>query len=325
VEEFLRNRTVPLLQLERILLITAWARADPPGAMNWAVRWEPASTRKAAMAQAMGAWARQDPEALVQAYDVVSLSKDNLSALVALVEGWFESNPEGVEAFILDMNGGDERQRAIRVLARLRIARDGGIATREWAQNLRANKAFKRTLYSHVGGQLVSVDLEQAIEWCRAVCDMEVGNSTVHKIGVEWAKFAGADAMDWLLLQPTTLVNRAAIRATYRRFLIDGRKEALAWMETTKPEMRREQMLQGPVGMYLIQRSWRDPEIGIEWTQYLLDDSERENALVTIAKRWLKNDESAAEAWLTQSPLSEESRERARSLSRQKLGGARAG
>ena len=51
---------------------------------------------------------------------------------------------------------------------------------------------------------------------------------------------------------------------------------------------------------------------GIQWALLIEDDHQRTGVLVNIARTWRRRDESAADAWLDQSPLSEEIRTRVR-------------
>jgi hypothetical protein len=54
------------------------------------------------------------------------------------------------------------------------------------------------------------------------------------------------------------------------------------------------------------------PADAIEFAEGIESDQDRENALVLVSQLWHEADEAAAEAWLLQSSLSEEARERAR-------------
>jgi hypothetical protein len=56
------------------------------------------------------------------------------------------------------------------------------------------------------------------------------------------------------------------------------------------------------------------PARAIEWASRVEDEKIRERLLVRVARAWRWQDEAAAEAWLRESPLSEEARERARKL-----------
>jgi len=54
------------------------------------------------------------------------------------------------------------------------------------------------------------------------------------------------------------------------------------------------------------------PVVALEWAQRIQKPIQRDFALITIARKWRERDEAAADAWLEQSPLSEEAREKVR-------------
>jgi hypothetical protein len=308
--ELLRDRQLPFRDLERVLLIAGWARIDPPAATEWTITWErPGPMRNEEIGEAIGAWARQDPHALVQAYDVAALSGTVGHAIVALVEGWFGSGQNGLEQYVQDLGAGDIRDRAIGTLVRLRVARDGSKETETWALRLIADANFKSQVYSRLGGEMTFENPEEAIAWCEQVCDTPLGESVRHRTAVKWAEHDPKAAMDWMFVQdPTDVENQATIRAVYRRFQMADFSAAVAWMDATTEDDRRSPLLQGPVGMYINRHTVLDPMKSIAWTDYLMDESERELTLITIARRWLRRDPDAAEAWLVESSLSEEAK-----------------
>ena len=57
--------------------------------------------------------------------------------------------------------------------------------------------------------------------------------------------------------------------------------------------------------------SWETPVEAMAWVALIVDEDRRELSYITIARRWREKDESAADAWIAGSPLSQEARERA--------------
>ena len=55
-----------------------------------------------------------------------------------------------------------------------------------------------------------------------------------------------------------------------------------------------------------------EPAKAIELAAWLEDKEKSEQMIIASARIWRQQDEAAAEAWLLQSPLSEEAREKAR-------------
>jgi hypothetical protein len=259
-------------------------------------------------------WASRSPGEVMQNYQVVGRSSP--SVLVGLIEGWLESGQPGLERFVRDIAHDNDRQTAISLLVSLKFARDGFAGMIEWAESQTGDEKYRALIHGNVAAELVDVAPARAVEWCDAVCDTKQGKYMRDRIAIRWANYSGTDAMDWLLTQPDTIETQASGRSAYRRFLMHASPEAYVWMEATALDQRQTAALQGPLFMYVNARAWSDPEIAIKWTEYLTSESEREHALITIARRWLKADKEPAEAWLSQSTLSEEAREGARSGSR---------
>ena len=59
-------------------------------------------------------------------------------------------------------------------------------------------------------------------------------------------------------------------------------------------------------------RSFEDVEDALRWVQAVPDEAERQIVTVRLVRRWRKQDEAAAEAWLAESGLPEELRVAAR-------------
>jgi hypothetical protein len=311
LREALQGLHAPFRDVERVLIISGWARLDPRAASGWAFRRMRPPYQEAGIAEAIGIWAREDPDAILETYDAQRIAEASPGFLVALVEGWFASGKPSLEAFIIDLGKGETRQSAIDTFVRVKIERDGGVATRTWAKEGRGDNHYRKSVHSRVGRELARSDPDQGVEWCEEVCDTKLGRNVGHMVATEWAVRSGADAMDWLLTRPDEIETWATARAAYRQFMMNDMDGALSWMEAVEPQTRKRELLQGPVGMYVNKQSRVNPEIAIEWTEYLISTDERELTLITIARRWLRKDEAAAEAWLATSPLSEEQRKSA--------------
>jgi len=328
LRELLLDRDLPVRELERVLVVAAWARHDPEAATAWAIRGERGNSQQPAITDAVREWARRDPEAVIREYDISMLTPKHPALLVGLIEGWFETGDAALlDAYVQDLGDSDSRQRAVSTLARLRVSRDGPEAAIRWAESIPPAQArFKTSAYRRVGREIARVQPRLAAEWCERICDSAYGDSVAELIVGQWAKKDGASAMDWLLTRPDHMDTQVAVREAYRAFMIADMDAALAWVEATTEEQRQGNRLQGAIGMYVNKRSWEpgQAEVAIDWADYLKDDAERELALISIVRRWRDRDEAAAEAWLADSPLSEEARVKAREPL-QRIGGGRRG
>jgi hypothetical protein len=314
-EEVLDGINFPNRELDRALVISAWAKQDPVAATKWAKHHERSDIVRSSMySDSVYLWALKDPESFLADMEmaVFAATGFNSSALKAFIRGWFDSGKPGLETYIRDLRPqSEDRQRAIDTLAKIRVERDGAAATIEWAKTLRGDKRYKAAVYARVAAKAVTHDSDAVVEWCAEVCDSKVGEEMPHFIAAAWVRKSGEDAMDFIVAQPDRISVRTGARAAYRHFVVSDPDRALAWMDTTTDEQRRGPVLQGPVWMYVNERSTRRmkmPLVAIEWTDYIQSESERESAFIMIARRWLDVDETAAEAWMAGSSMSEEAK-----------------
>ncbi len=117
--------------------------------------------------------------------------------------------------------------------------------------------------------------------------------------------------MEWLSSAPTGRARDRAVRDAFRRWVERDRDAAYAWATSIGREDSEPWF--GPVAeFYAMRLSWEDPVEAMEWVGIVRDEDKREESYITIARRWREKDESAAEAWVAQSPLSAEARDEAR-------------
>jgi hypothetical protein len=310
--DMLRNSKMRFRELERVLITARWAELDPIAASDHAINGENGTARSAAMDEAVQAWARIDPEAIVQSYDVQTIAKGTPALLTALVTGWYDSDVDGLEDYVFTIADPDLRKKAIAALARVVVLREGGEAAVEWATNLRRYK--KNELFQEVGASIVTEDDPQiAVEFCREVCGTGPGTLVTQEIARAWGRRDGASMMDWLVTQPDIQDNWVAARIGYREFIIDDEEGAYEWLENnTTPEDRVNiKILDGPVQMYVNKLAYREPEKAIEWSNFIADELTQRNAKIAIVRRWRARDPEAAAAWVEQSDMNENDRTQA--------------
>jgi hypothetical protein len=295
---------MPLREFERVLLVSAWSKVDPEAATKWAMRKERNELLRSTMfSETAYAWALKDPESIRTDFKVgmYSLRGWDPTMLRGFVRGWFDSGEPDLESFIRDLGrAGDDRQRAISELVKIKSEQESPDALIAWATGLSGEVRYRAYVYSRVAADIAAIDPALAVAWCNEVCDSKVGEDMPHWIASSWVRNAGAEAMDWIIAQPDSPSVRVGLRASYRRFLMSAPEEADAWLEKFSKEKLAGLLLQGPVIMYANRQSnLGRNEVAIEWTELIENDWERERSLTTIARRWLRRDAETAEGWLT--------------------------
>jgi hypothetical protein len=320
VKEVLRDPRLLLYRggAEIELLARFWATHEPEEATRWAVEDAPRGYRLSAVFSTLSRWAALDPHSALVAVQEWEGEQSDVRDLVqiALVHGWFEKDPVELARHIQQHEMGIARQRRLSNYVRLLIHHQGVEAAMRWAESVpEDDTVYKRNVYRQMGSALVAFDVEVALRWCEAHCDGPYGAGIRSAIATRWAKLEGGGAaVSWLLSQPQGADRSVALRDAFWSWADRHPDEVAAWMRAgsrgtdgePEPEVR---LLSAPYAELLIPKS---PAEAIRWAQWVEDEGMRERLLIRIARAWRFRDEAAAEAWLRESPLSEESRERAR-------------
>jgi hypothetical protein len=314
ISDALGDSSVDIGAAEIALLTRAWAMHEPAKAMTYASTQSPFGLRLAATMPAAEEMAKRDPEAAVQRIGALMLTPatDVRVLQVALVRGWFDSGKPGLIEWIRDLGVGFPRQRALAAFARRKIRRDGAERVMRWAESLPDEpEKFKLNAFRQVAAELTHWDRAAGAAFCKAHCEGPFGSQMLMMVGVRWAAYDGPAAIQWLSRAPAGRVRDEAIRDTYRRWIKRDPDVAYAWAASIGRK-NVEPWFGAVAEFYAMRISWQDPTEAMEWVAIIEDDQRRETSYITIARRWREKDESAAEAWVVQSPLSEEARDKAR-------------
>jgi hypothetical protein len=296
------------------LLVRFWAQHEAKAAADWAFSTAPGGCPLAVVSPAVEAWARLDPRAVAAAIRSTPWLRgpEGQPAELAILRGWFASSQPGLDEYIRDMGIGFGRQRAVAQFAALMIGRDGPEAVQRWAEGLPdQDERFKLEAFGQVAAELAKVAPEAAVAWCDEHCEGPYGTNVRTQVAIQWAARDGKATMEWLAGEPEGRERDVAVGTAYGAWLRRDSEAATAWM-AEKGTHGIEPWLLPAVGRYALTIVPEDPIGAIEWAALIPDEDKRELAYIAIFRHWRYRDEAAAEAWLAQSPLSEEARERAR-------------
>jgi hypothetical protein len=297
------------------LLLRYWATQQPEEASRWAVEKAPTFFQSAAVLSSFTLWAEADPRAAESAARQWAAKYPGVREVLpkALVRGWFAANPSELVQYIRDLGAGVPRQRAVSAYVRLALQKQGQDAVIHWAESVPGDDAtFKLTVYRQVGAALPLFDLEAGTRWCDAHCDGPYGKDLRHIVARRWVQSGdGAAAMAWLSSAPEGADRDFAVWRTFDAWSRVDQEAALAWMAAqTTGEL--DPWLQPALSIYARLLATDSPADAIGWAERIEEDNKRRFVLIEIAREWRQADEAANEAWLLQSSLSEEDRERVR-------------
>ncbi len=107
---------------------------------------------------------------------------------------------------------------------------------------------------------------------------------------------------------------RHSLWIAYSTWAYRDKQPAVDWMAEKTAEEEPEPWLRLLFAEYARQLAQDAPKDAIRWAERVEDEGDRERTLIKIARFWRTQDEEAAEAWLSQSSLSEQARGHARAL-----------
>ena len=272
-----------------------WARFDPAAAFAWTQEQMP-TEHPLVVTAVLRTWARTNPTAALVAAQVPNPTLRNMFMEACLV-GWAESGRPGLFEFIQTLPEGGDRQRAIQVVARRKVLRDGPKAAFEWAEALPDDAAgFKLHVLRRVASSAAEVDPGRAARWAEGLLGGDSGRGITQRVGTRWAKRDPRAAMQWLSSLAPGRDRDDGVRETFRRWMREDPDAALHYGTTVELEPWLD-----PVVVRVAHRLGRDdPRQGLAWASKVADKDLRLTTIGLVARGWAMADEAAARRWVEQ-------------------------
>ncbi len=282
-------------EIDLIVLGGWWARFDPQAAYKWtSMEWR--ADHPSVAARVLRAWGRSDPEAAMRTAQDVSAPVIRRVSIHAVISGWEESGRPGSFEFVRDMLAGHERQRALLVVARRKVLRDGVEEAFRWAEAMPdADEAFKLNLVRRVASAAAEIEPQAAGAWAKQHFGSRYGAGLPQRVGTRWVKRDPEAALAWLSTLPPSKDRKNGVEETFRTWMRRDKPSAKAWMRA------REQLgpwMDSAVSLYAVHLSGFAPEEGMVWAGKISDDELRTAAQTLVARWWLASDEVPAQAYL---------------------------
>jgi hypothetical protein len=262
-----------------------------------------------------------DPTAAALFVADAPTSKENYRiAMRALIVGWFRSRQPGLEEYIRAMEPSIQRQRALTTYFKEMIRRDGLDGAIRWAEALpdteQMDRKYKLSAHRRLMSELARSDMDIAIEWCDAQCDGPFGDGLRGRLVQIWAAYDTDAARAWLVTQPAGEQRDAATVMLFETWMVHDRDALASYMAgLTRQGMENVPRWIAPfAASYALWISWDYPEKALSWAELIEPEQKRRTTRVTIVRRWLNQDEPAAEAWIEQSSFTQDERDRARTF-----------
>ena len=295
-----------------LLLLQFWIDHDVKGAAEWIARKSPLGYRPLALAIAVEKIATSDP---TEALDLVGRSHTADSNLLKpFVRGWVRSGRPGVEDWMRNLGYGFKRQKALGAFARAKIEKDGPTEVMAWFEKLpESDDGFREEAFTRLTPELTYADPAAGVAWYDKHHDGPNGAGLMMALVDAWVAVDGPAAMRWLSQQPAGKERDDAVLDGVRWWGMADVESLKRWGRGIDRD-HLEPWFQPGLPIYSRIFASDEPLEGIRWAEKITDAPKRDLTMVQITRQWRATDAAAADAWLDQSPLSAEDRERARTL-----------
>jgi hypothetical protein len=243
----------------------------------------------------------------------------------SLATGWVRSDrgPEGLATFLAALRPVRQRDDAAGIALRELVRAGGADAALGWADTILGDEAqepsFKRSVFDSAVRWAAGWDPERTGAWVTRYAEAAFAEEGALLVAEPWGRLDGAAAMGWLGEQPAGERRDKAVRKAFLEWVKADRASAKAWLGSVSPTDFHDPALEAWAEQLLAQ----EPVEALGWCERILDPARRQRCLESAARNWYARDALAAEAWLQQSPLDEESRSEVRRPARKQAPGAR--
>jgi hypothetical protein len=303
--EVVEDRRRWMTQDELRLFFIAWARIDAPGCFAAALEW-PDYTRNKGAAAALYAWTLVDPNAARDAMEREGDAELRQLLLDRLVAAWAHgSDKEGATEFIAGVAHPKKRDRYTSVLAR-EFYSEGPDALIAWADALvrGPHPRFGAFAFGKAAGVLAQDDPERAARWVESNSGRAWAFEAPAIVGRHWADDDPIAALGWLRgLQPGHARDRA-VAMTFRHWLRESPIEAESWLASQPPD----RSIDTARTLLIRQLAPTSRSAAMDVLESISDPLFHEESTVQIAWSWRRTDPAAADAWVEELDLSEESK-----------------
>ena len=244
-------------------------------------------------------WGKQDPKT---ALERAQMTKPELRGLytAAVLAGWEESDQPAVLEYVEAMPPGHDRQRAIQVVARRKVLRDGPAAAFEWAEGLdEGDELFKLNVIRRVASSAAEVQPQHAARWAEKLLGGDFESGIPQRVGTRWAKRDPIAAMDWLSTLAPGRGRDDGVRETFRKWLRWDDEAAMDWANGVK----LEPWLDPVISIVAKRLSKEDPLLALDWASRVHDEPLRLATTGVVARVWVIRDEPKASEWIAQADL----------------------
>lgn len=238
-----KKRTVPLVSL-----LNAWSEHDAEAGANWARRLANSQTPTDSIPVAhaiTGAWSRTDLDSAYRWAISLQHERSQQLAMLGVAETLAETDPNRAVTWTRNFEPGAMRTRVIRQVAGA-LQKQGyePQAIVHWLDSLSNPTNGDRQVVTTAVSRWAATAPNDAAVWALAQADTTVQEKMIYTVAGRWSQTEPRAAAEWantIVLEDSSVRNKAIFNIVMVWIARGGRREALEWLDTVDiPEHRRK-------------------------------------------------------------------------------------
>ncbi|MFD0894942.1 hypothetical protein KBB96_03995 [Luteolibacter ambystomatis] len=272
---------------EYSMMLTAWAKADPTGALAYAKE----NTRGGYATNAiLSAWATNDPDAAIAWAKANHTGDDANPYMAGIIRGIASTDPTRATGLMAEMPYGAERGEAL-VGVLPHILSQGTDATREWVASIQ-DERLRNGAMERVADQLAKTDPKGTADWLLANPG-EASSRNMDDVISTWMEKDSKAATAYYQALPAGEARSNALRGIVNTMAEDDPQAALSFMNSHPADVTDRNIQQ-----FVWNSMEKAPELAISQISKLGDPGAQEGMYRRTIDAWMRTDATAAKNYL---------------------------
>lgn len=284
---------------EYALLLSAWAKADPLAALDYA---KANTSNRFATNTILASWAGTDPEGAIRWAETNHEGDEANPYLAGIIRSLGATDPERATQLLSGMPRSEERGDALDAMLP-HLLLQGTDATRAWVDGLE-DSSLKNGAMLRLAGKLAAIDPAGTAAWLLANPG-EASQRRMDDVYSAWAQKDEEAALSSLATLPAGDLRSNALRGVISSVAVRDPQAAVSMMDRF-PNDVNDRVVQN-----LIWHSFgNDPSLAVAQIARISDEQARERMYGRTLEAWIDRDSDAAMAWMRTNPVPQSVQER---------------
>ena len=294
ITEFRANGVPEDRMNEYAMLLAAWARRDPLGALDYAA----ANTGSPFARQTiLASWAGYDPDAALRWAEANHQGEGANPWLIGVIRGIAASDPVRATGLLTSMPFSPERGEALAAVLPA-ILSQGPDAARAWVSAIE-DQRLRDGAMTQVADRLAAIDPKGTADWLVSASG-EAANRRIDDVLSAWMRTDQAAAIGYFGDLPAGPARTNALRGIVNSIALEDPRRAAAFLDSHATDVN-----DNVVQQFVWHAFREEPSIAADYIGRIANQGERENMYRRTLGSWLERDQAAAMTWLSANTVPE--------------------